>query len=295
MKPKMESFSHFLPEDTTGFSVHKNPRNGFVVIGLDYVADPKKRDLAWINKEKLGMSPKQWAVEMERSWDTYNGKPVYEKVFYKHIHVLLQAVGPQPFLPIFRGWDFGGNHSVVIAQIIGPRLIVLDEIPNAGTNTLEFVPKVISFCNNQYGFDYKYIDVIDPNAMWDTNRSMPDAACADVMRKLGLHPIPASTNDPQKRIIAVTELLMRLVEGKPCLQLNPQCITLIKGFEAAYHYSDRPTQGRGILRPVKNLYSNIHDALQYLALRMKAHTQPRKDEELAYEASLVSQKYKFGQ
>lgn len=294
--PKINEFARFLPDDPTGLSFRRNPKNGFVIVDLHYTADPAKRSPEWIAKNKASMPPRQWQVEMERSFETYAGKAVYDKAFFKHLHVLASPVGPKPNYPIFRGWDFGGNQSVTIAQIIGSRLVILDELPNGGTNTRDFLPHVIAFCNTQYGDDYHYIDIIDPSAMWDTNRAQADNSCAAVMReeKFGLHPVPAPTNDPQKRIDAVIELLMRICDdGRPALQINPHCRMLIQGFEGGYHYPEKPSQSRRADRPVKNLFSHIHDSAQYLALRLKQHSARSRDEDLDYEVSLATPNYKF--
>jgi hypothetical protein len=289
----VDEFQRFVPEDPTGFSIRRNPKNGFVVVELDFIADPRKRDPKWIENEKQGMPPKQWAIEMERSWETFAGKPVYDGAYHRHLHLLARAVPVNPSYPIFRGWDFGGNQSTVICQVIGQRLWVLDEIPNGGQNTRKFAPEVIAYCNSNFGADFHYIDVVDPSAAWE-GKTAEGKACTDVMRDEGLHPIAASSNDPEKRVDAVIRLLMRLdSDGKPCLLINPHCTMLIKGFEGGYHLPEKPTQSKKSDRPVKNLYSHIHDALQYVALRMQVHTKRGRSEDEDYERSLVLPRYKF--
>jgi hypothetical protein len=288
--PKLDSFEKHLLTDKTGFSMHRNTKNGFVVVQLDFTADPMKRDPEWIAKNKSQMPPKQWAVEMERSWETYSGRAIYEKAFYKHLHITPTPILYNPLFPIFRGFDFGGSQSAIICQIINDRLNVLDELPNKGLNTRAFAPEVIAFCNSKYGTDVHYIDIIDPSAMWE-GKTAEGKACADVMREYDMLPIAASTNDPQKRIDAVIELLMRLCsDGKPALQISPNCQMLIRGFEGGYHYPEKMTQAKRMDRPVKNLFSHIHDALQYVALRMKSHSTDRS-EEIDYESAAT--RYKF--
>lgn len=296
VKPKINEFARYLPDDATGLMIRRNHKNRFAVIELDFVADPEKRSIEWVAAVKASMPPKQFAVEMMRSFETFAGKGVYDKAFFKHLHVLAAPVGPRPNYPIFRGWDFGGNQSVAICQIIGNRLYILDELPNGGTNTRDFLPNVIAFCNTHYGDDYHYIDIIDPSAMWDTNRAQADNSCAAVMREeqFGLHPVPAPSNDPGKRIDSVIELLMRICDdGKPALLINPHCRMLIQGFEGGYHYPEKATQSRRADRPVKNLFSHVHDALQYVSLRMKQHSSRGASEDEQYEASLISPTYKF--
>lgn len=276
-----------------GLKIYKNPKNGFCVVELDFWADPMKNNTEWIEKNKAAMNPKQWNVEMMRSWETYAGKAVYDKAFHKHLHVAKEPIRFDPHLPIFRGWDFGGNQSVAICQIIGSRLYILDEMPNAGTNTREFAPRVIAYCNERFGDVIHYVDVVDPSGMWDSGRA-EGRSNTDVMRDFDLTPIAAPTNDPGKRIDAVTELLMRLEsDGRPSMLINPSCQTIIEGFEGGYHYPEKSTKARRMDQPVKNLYSHVHDALQYVALRMKSHTSKRSSEEIDYERSLTRPNYRF--
>jgi len=286
----VSELSRFLPDDPMGVSIHKNPKNGFVVVGLDYFADPERRDPKWIQEQRQTLGIKRCAVEVERSWETFAGKGIYDKAFYKHLHITPTPISYNPLFPIFRGWDFGGNQSVAICQIIDGRLNVLDEMPNKGLNTRAFAPEVISYCNSRYGSDVHYLDIVDPSAAWE-GKTAEGKACTDVMREYDMLPIAAPTNDPQKRIDAVIELLMRLCpDGKPALQISPNCQMLIRGFEGGYHYPEKITQAKRMDRPVKNLFSHIHDALQYVALRMKSHNTDRS-EEIDYESAIT--RYKF--
>ena len=289
-QPRVSEFANYAME---GLVFRRNKNNGFVVAELDFISDPAKRSAEWIENERRQMPPKVWAVEMLRSWETYAGRPVYEGAFHKHLHVLKTPREANPNYPIIRGWDFGGNQSCAIGQITKNQLIILDEMPNAGLNTRRFAPDVISFCNQTYGSNFVYIDIVDPSAAWE-GKTAEGKACTDVMREFGLRPIAASTNDPQKRVESVIELLMQLNEnGEPRLVLNPHCTWLIRGFEGGYHYPEKSSSAKKADRPEKNLFSHIHDGLQYAALRMKSYNnQMRADSDLAYERSLT--RYNFG-
>jgi hypothetical protein len=286
MKPTISKWSRFLPKDNTGLSIRQNTNNGFVVIELDYFADPEKRSKEWMQAAKSGLPARQWAVEYERAWDVSAGRPVFEGDFVRAQHVLGASVPPDPRFPIFRGWDFGGNQSCVFMQVQGSRVIVLDEMPNKGVNTRRFAPEVIRHSYAHMGPDFRYIDIVDPSAAWE-GKTAEGKACVDVMREEGLEPFAAQTNDPEKRIAAVQRLLLPYIEGRPVLQINPHCTMLIKGFEFGYHFPERPSQSRKMDRPVKNLYSHIHDAFQYVALRLDAHTTRKDDEDIAYESVLT--------
>jgi hypothetical protein len=88
-----------------------------------------------------------------------------------------------------------------------------------------------------------------------------------IMRTYGLKSRPAPTNDVALRIEAVDTALSRLLDGKPGFLLDTKCINLKKGFNGGYHYRRIQTSGdRYDEKPLKNRYSHVHDALQYLLM-----------------------------
>jgi len=48
--------------------------------------------------------------------------------------------------------------------------------------------------------------------------------------------------------------------------IDPRCKRLIDGFSGGYRYVERANTGMHSDTPEKNLYSHIHDALQYIAM-----------------------------
>ena len=58
-----------------------------------------------------------------------------------------------------------------------------------------------------------------------------------------------------------------MIEGKPAFLIDRRCQQLIKGFEGGYQYRRMEVSGeRYADKPDKNMYSHIHDALQYMML-----------------------------
>jgi hypothetical protein len=58
-----------------------------------------------------------------------------------------------------------------------------------------------------------------------------------------------------------------MVEGKPAFLIDRRCQQLIKGFEGGYQYKRMEVSGeRYADKPDKNMFSHIHDALQYMML-----------------------------
>jgi hypothetical protein len=262
---RVQPYEMFLPKDMTGLAVHQNKRNKWLVVELDFIADPKKRDPKWIAKAKATMAPKRWEIEMMRSWETFEGTPVYKGAWFRSQHVPKKPFTVDYEKTIFRGWDFGGNQSCAMCQLVDGQMRILDILPNGGKNTREFAPQVVEFCNMRYGSGQTYVDIVDPSAMWE-GKTATGFSCAQVMREFGLKPRPARTNDPERRIDAVIYFMMKAVGEQRGLLVNPHCKMFIDGCKGGYHFPDKVSQAKRADRPVKNAFSHIHDAVQYVAL-----------------------------
>jgi len=65
----------------------------------------------------------------------------------------------------------------------------------------------------------------------------------------------------------VSQALNKMVDGRSGFLIDRRCPSLIKGFEGGYQYKRMEVSGeRYADKPDKNMYSHIHDALQYLML-----------------------------
>lgn len=255
-----------------GYKTWKNKRNGYFVTQLHYTADPDKRKKEWIEQESKGIPYEDWAVEYEMSRKVFLGDPVYGKEFRENWHILKENRAPIAGIDIFRGWDFGGSQSCAFAQFIGPKLFVIDELPNAGYNALAFAPLVIQYSNTNFGPDFNYIDIVDPSGFHNAKTGGGKAE-AEYLRDAGLTPIAGATQDKKLRRAAVLKYLMTQANGMPCFEINPKCAKLIGGFKGGFMF--KKTEHKiGKMDWEKNDFSHIHEGLQYLATRSK-YIKPR--------------------
>ena len=56
--------------------------------------------------------------------------------------------------------------------------------------------------------------------------------------------------------------------GEPGLLMDPSCVRLINGFIGGYCYPEVATTGIFRETPLKNKYSHVHDALQYVLVML---------------------------
>jgi hypothetical protein len=108
-----------------------------------------------------------------------------------------------------------------------------------------------------------------------------ERTCMDELAAAGLAAGPARTNDFIARREAVAGFLNAGEPGAPGLVLSPSCRLLRKGFLSGYRYERVQVAGDERYKdaPVKNMYSHIHDALQYAALAAESASRrprPRK-------------------
>lgn len=251
-----------------GFKSRINKGNGFYVAELHYTADPAKRGVEWKRAAMNGMSQKDWDNEMELSWEHYSGQPVFASEFNLETNVLKERREPDPDFPILRGWDFGGNHAVITAQVISNRMYLIDEWPALGYNTRNIAKKVISECNQMYPNNDKYIDYIDPSGLYDNSKAAEGRACAEILRDVYEMDIVPGIQSVRTRLDCVMSLLTTMQGGLPNLLVNPEMPVTIQAFQGAYAYPEQEKKNVKVTNPEKSHpYSDVMDCIQYIATR----------------------------
>ena len=204
------------------------------------------------------------------------GKPVYRSSFKKSFHVSdvpLMAI-PQSTSPLLVGMDNGLQAAATIGQQDARgRVNILNEayVPEDTTMGVEkfmdtiLVPLLRSEYPNFRSENILF--VLDPACF---QRSQADEkTIAMVVQSRGYQAIKASTNDPEKRVGAVEGLLVRQIDGKAGLLIDPRCTHLINAMEWGYRYKKSAT-GQGTLTFDKNHYSHMAESGQYFSLHYNA-------------------------
>jgi len=197
------------------------------------------------------------------------GKPVYPE-YIDTIHFDEKLLGPQKGIPLIIGMDLGLTPAASFSQLTPTGIFqTFDEIVTEDCSIRKFCDDYLKphLINNYRGYNFELI--IDPAGV---NRSQNDAkAAAEVIRDSGLAFRIAKTNNPLKRREAVVYFLRKLNGFK----IGPKCQYLRKGFISEYKFEKKRlaiVNVRGSNsemfkeKPEKNIYSHIHDGLQYAAL-----------------------------
>lgn len=255
-----------------GFDVQVNG-NGFVSVALHYCADPARdvsnpNGAAWYARERRKYDKRRWDTEMELSRATYGGHGVFADDFSTDMHIIKGKIEPREGLPLLRGWDFAGNHSISICQWVDGSLYVIDELPNIGWHTRDVVPKVLEYCE-QYYPGFTFLELPDPSAFDRGRNDVDGESNIDRMVSLGIDRrkiVKVGTNRQDPRIDAVLKLLTTNVKGKPKFNISMNCQMTITGLKGAYQFKDKIMANQSRPQIIKNEYSHIIDALQYVCL-----------------------------
>lgn len=196
------------------------------------------------------------------------GKLVYAN-FKKEIHVAKEPL-KWSGQTIYRGWDNSGNCPACVVTIVptAQRMQVLKEFWTDKQDMVTFTNAVKTECNMLYP-EAKYVDYADPAGENKFSTSNGDfTSNAQLMRdECGIDTIKSEQN-PIMRYSSVA-LQLGKIDG---MLIDPGCTRLINGFTGGYHYPEIGFSGNYGSKPVKNKYSHVHDALQYVVVKIFGST-----------------------
>jgi hypothetical protein len=220
-----------------------------------------------------------------------NGQPVYPE-YSDEFFLAKQPMVAIGGLPVCMAVDGGATPAAVFGQLDEHGVVhVLNELvvfaDNAEDDLERFSPESFGelcadfwcehFGKSQFGggwFDPAALYGDEYQDSWATlfwrafGRRMAEKMGKGFCRGWRFKPAPAKGNRLPDRIAAVTRQLV-VKYGRALLQLSPACRVLRRGFNNGYVLTRvQMSNGMGNWKdaPLKNDYSHVHDALQYLAL-----------------------------
>lgn len=249
-----------------GVRIWENQKNRFTVFELHYSADEAKRSDEWRDRAKSGMSRRTFQQEYELSWISYSGIPVYGD-WKKDFHGSPYKIEPQVGLPLCIGWDFGLCAAALIGQLQGDQLCILKEFTSVNMGAKRFSLHVVQQIRQLFpqwaDLRRDWLSFGDPSGAF--RKDTDEGTCFQVLDAHGFQ-TQAGPVAFEGRRQSVENFLVKVVKGEPCLKVNlNECPMFAKGFDGGYRYSDTAAEfEKNTLVPLKNIYSHIHDAGQYL-------------------------------
>jgi hypothetical protein len=201
---------------------------------------------------------------------TVNGLSVYPE-YNDNIHYSAKDIPVLWGLPLFLGTDFGRTPATAICQMsMEGQFRCLDEVPSINSGIRAFtsdilLPRLI----NEYRMHSMQVFNFGDPAGGDKGQT-DEQTCIQIMNELGIPtaPCPVSQNAFVLRREAVATQLRLQIDGKPGMIVGPRCKLIREGFNGRYYYKKQASADIGddhtSPRPEKNMFSHIHDALQYV-------------------------------
>jgi hypothetical protein len=249
----------------SGMKEEKNNENN--IIG--YSHNPKAENTKNLNPEYYNQiirgKSKGWidVYIMNRLGAIEEGKPVFHS-FNEEVHLTKEKILFTPKAPVYIGLDFGLTPSAVFAQRVGMGVWnILKELVCQDMGAVKFAELL-----RQEMSEYKHtqFDIYgDPSG--DFRSQTDESTPFQILRGAGIQAHPAPSNDISLRLESVNSVLTRMIDGHASFFVSPNCVNIKKGFLGGYYYRRLQVSGdRYEDKPMKNRYSHVMDALQYLLL-----------------------------
>lgn len=191
------------------------------------------------------------------------GKLVYNN-FLRDNHVAKQSLiwtGNE----LYRGWDNSGNcpACIVIQKVDYQKYQILREFHTDKMGIVDFSVFVKEQCDKEFP-NAIYTDWADPaGANRYSTREGGFTSNAQLMEDEGIKVLSSDQNLTAR--IQSVDIILGVPDG---LLIDPSCSRLINGFLGGYCYSEVKGTGEYSRKPEKNKYSHIHDALQYVMVKL---------------------------
>ena len=171
---------------------------------------------------------------MNKLGSIQDGKPIYP-MFVTDTHVAKEEIPVAAGYPLYIGLDFGLTPAATMGQKVRGRWFIQDEVVAFDMGIVRFAEVLREQIATRF------------------------SQCSEAF--------PAPSNSVDLRLESVSSQLTKMAEGKPAFLVDRRCTQLIKGFEGGYQYRRMEVSGeRYADKPDKNMFSHIHDALQYQLL-----------------------------
>lgn len=197
-----------------------------------------------------------------------DGRAVHPE-YNDRLHYVNRTIQANENVEIGLGWDFGNTPACAVVQVFPDgQLVVLDEFWTEYMSVREFTQNiVIPQLDKKYPFWRKnYISRHDPAGQ---GMNSDGRTCQQILQELGIVSLPASSNSSQYRRDGLKYFLTKMVSGNPGILFTGNCVMLREGLMGKFKYevikaSLMLASQSFQEKPLKNIYSHICEALEYI-------------------------------
>jgi hypothetical protein len=225
-----------------------------------------------------------------------DGRSVHPE-YKDRLHYADKILKADPTLEIGLGWDFGLTPACAVVQFTPfGQFVVLDEIYSEDDSLEDFAEyKVIPHLDRYYPFwRNNYVSRHDPAGQGENQ--INKQTCQGVLKKLGIDSKPAaSSNAAVPRRNGLKYHLRRLMRGEPGFLLSNRCQQIREGLMGQFQYPkikavNDANDDRYHEKPLKNMYSHICEALEYIGMYY-AKNETKKDKPQDASVAQIARNY----
>lgn len=239
--------------ELTGYKYSKTAENAKHMMKSYYTNLIKGKTKSWID-----------VYVMNRLGSIQDGKPVYS-MFAPDVHVAREEIPVASGYPLYIGIDFGLTPAATFGQKVRGRWLIQSEVVAFDMGIVRFAEVLRHEISTRYSACSEVFIYGDPAG--DFRAQTDESTPFHILRGAGLKAYPTHSNSVDLRLESVSSVLGRMVEGASGMLIDRRCQTLIKGFDGGYQYRRMEVSSeRYADKPDKNMYSHVHDALQYMML-----------------------------
>lgn len=192
-----------------------------------------------------------------------DGKPVL-KDFSRSIHVAKKRIEPIFGAEVIVGVDFGRRPCAIFGQCVRGQWTVLDELISRDMGANQFAPLLRNHLSQHFP-EMAFRLWGDPSG--DFKGQNDNTTPFQIFRAHRLPIQEAPSFLFTVRLQSIEAVLTRMSEGRPALQVSPNCQTLIAALDGGWHYRRMKVQGEKYgEEPEKDEYSDPADAFGYMVL-----------------------------
>lgn len=250
-----------------GLKIRRNKNNRFVVVELDYFADPAKRSKEWEEEAKSGMSAAAWAKEYLRDATAMYGQRVFPEIGAHRDKIVIgppyREFGPQG--AYWAGFDFGSRNpsAFIIYTIEDGVTYAIWELYEPCKTIPDLAAKIIS-CPYYNHLRYIACDPTITNQKTRTNKYGALVTISDLLAEYGIKKlIPGHTDE------SVWLQTMRRhwsVPDDPTFRILATCPNLIHEFENSVFatQTEKEVLTETYREQIDDVHNHALDATKYL-------------------------------
>jgi hypothetical protein len=256
-----------IPDNDKKYAISNN---GGIYINndVDY-RDVQNDPNYWLNLVS-GSSDEEIKVNLMGQYGiVISGKPVHE-TYNDRFHYADKPLQANKNIELGLGWDFGLTPACAIVQLsVDGKLQVIDELWSEDMNLRDFTSNIVipHLDRNYPWWRTNYISVNDPAG--SVGSQTDGKACEEILYELGIKSFSAAkNNNPTPRRDGLKYFLGRMTSGSPAFIVSNKCSMIRKGLMGSFQYSRLKVGGQDKYheKPLKNIYSHICEALEYIAM-----------------------------